>query len=70
MGFYFVSNCLLMRMNLPQPYREVVSKALGNIHFNFYHRWFDFIFLISTIITIVIYVIQRRVKYYDLSSTD
>lgn len=59
-----------MRMNLPQPYREVVSKSLGNIHFNFYHRWFDFIFLISTIITIVIYVIQRRVKYYDLSSTD
>lgn len=65
MGFYFISNCLLMRMNLPMKYRVVVSKALGNIHFNFYHRWFDFIFLISALSTIALFIVKREISSQD-----
>lgn len=54
-----------MRMNLPMKYRVVVSAALGNIHFNFYHRWFDFIFLISALSTIVIFIVRREISSRD-----
>ncbi|KAL1923893.1 uncharacterized protein VTP21DRAFT_6928 [Calcarisporiella thermophila] len=49
MGMYFLSTVLLMRMNLPPEYRLSVSKALGALEFNFYHRWFDVIYLLSGI---------------------
>lgn len=52
MGMYFVSAVVLMRMNMPIRYRAIITDVLGDIHFNFYQRWFDLIFWISSMVTI------------------
>src|SRR3989338_6165614 len=66
MGMYFVSSVLLIRMNLPSTYRAIVSEVIGEIEFSFYHRWFDFIFLIASLSTVlylfVSATIARRVR--------
>merc|ERR1711935_857822 len=53
MGMYFISLVILMRMNMPARYREIIGKVLGDLEFNFYHRWFDVIFLVSATFTIL-----------------
>lgn len=66
MGMYFCSSVLLMRMNMPAEYRVIITEVLGNLHFNFYHRWFDVIFLVSALTTIVVlYLSQKPWNYGD-----
>ncbi|KAI1278375.1 Golgi pH regulator [Halotydeus destructor] len=66
MGMYFVSSVLLMRMNMPLEYRTIVTEVLGDLQFNFYHRWFDVIFLVSALSSIgFLYVARKQVAPSD-----
>ncbi|XP_055902676.1 Golgi pH regulator [Eupeodes corollae] len=65
MGMYFCSSVLLMRMNMPAEYRVIITEVLGSLHFNFYHRWFDVIFLVSALTTIVVLYISQKPWNHD-----
>ncbi len=63
MGMYFVSMVLLMRMNMPVQYRSIITEVLGDLQFNFYHRWFDVMFLVAAVCTIIVLKIQSKREF-------
>lgn len=58
-GTYFLSSILLIRMSLPPNYRRIISDSFSGIEFNFYHRWFDVIFLVSSIVSAILIYLSR-----------
>jgi len=69
MGMYFMSMVVLMRMNMPPEYRAIVTEVLGDLQFNFYHRWFDVMFLVAATCTIVLlYLAHTRDNRNEESS--
>ncbi|GET04356.1 Golgi pH regulator B isoform X2 [Rhizophagus clarus] len=53
MGMYFLSSVLMLRMSLPEVYRNKITILFKSIDVAFYHRWFDVIFLVSGIASMV-----------------
>lgn len=49
-----------MRMNMPAEYRIIITQVLGELQFNFYHRWFDVIFLVSALSSIVFLYLAHK----------
>ncbi|KAG9285769.1 hypothetical protein G9A89_013194 [Geosiphon pyriformis] len=70
MGMYLLSSVMMLRMSLPAEYRMIITEVLGSIEFNFYHRWFDVIFLVSGIASIVfLYFVHQANKSTILTNT-
>ncbi|UJR37594.1 hypothetical protein I4U23_030292 [Adineta vaga] len=70
MGMYFISSVLLIRMNMPAQYRQIISQVLGDLQFNFYHRWFDCIFLLSALFSIGILYLHYRISQQSITLFD
>jgi len=51
-------------------FRQIISQVLGDLQFNFYHRWFDCIFLLSALFSIGIIYLHYRSSQQSISLYD
>ncbi|KAG2434194.1 hypothetical protein HXX76_007920 [Chlamydomonas incerta] len=65
-GFYAVSSLLLIRKNVPLVYRRGMDAAMGGqLDFQFFHRWFNGLFLASALLTLLLLYGQYQASRYD-----
>ncbi|KAH8548298.1 Abscisic acid G-protein coupled receptor-domain-containing protein [Umbelopsis sp. PMI_123] len=56
---YLVSSVVMMQVTLPQEYRQLISKSLGHIEFDYFLQWSDIIFLICSIASIIVLYVMH-----------
>ena len=59
MGMYFLSSVIMLRMNLPAQYRLIITDLLQAVRFEFFHRWFDLVFILSALSTIALFFFTK-----------
>lgn len=56
MGMYLASSILQVRNAIPVVYRNIITEAASSLHFDFYRRWFDAIFLMAAACSFIVVV--------------
>ncbi|KAG1658696.1 hypothetical protein FOA52_013636 [Chlamydomonas sp. UWO 241] len=65
-GFYAISSLLLIRKNVPLQYRAGMDAALGgDLDFQFFHRWFNGLFLASASLSLLVFYGQYQTRLHD-----
>lgn len=66
LGFYLISSVLLMRASLPHEFRQGISEAVeiggATLEFDFYHHFFDALFLAAASATLAALLVQRAAR--------
>lgn len=66
-GFYAVSTLLLIRKNVPEKHRPILDEVLGGtLDFQFFHRWFNGLFLASGLVTAALLYGQYKTEHVDV----
>jgi hypothetical protein len=60
-GVYAISSLLLIRKNVPLEHRAAIDAALGgDLEFQFFHRWFNGLFIASAVLTMLLIYAQHQ----------
>ncbi|CAL8468873.1 g8414 [Coccomyxa elongata] len=60
-GLYAISTILLIRKQLPLKYRAIITDAMGGeLEFEFFHAWFNTIFLAAAVLTLALFYAQHQ----------
>lgn len=62
MGLYVISTILMLRLNLPQENRIILTDILSAVKFDFFEKWFDIIFVFSALLSAIIFYYYKMNK--------